>query len=116
MIDITKLSPLHRVILLHIERTTKESGKRYMRRVDVTTGLKEILDISNLNSFRVILTNSINSLYRRGLVARMRKSVGLTNAGKEVALDTISGLSVSYGKVDWKVIVKWYNGSKEKKE
>jgi len=108
MIDVKKLSSLQRVILMYIGRTTKENGKRYMRRVDVTIGLKELLTISNPDSFSVILTNSINSLQRRGLVCRMRNSIGLTNPGKEVARETINIVSVAYGKVTWETIKTWY--------
>ena len=106
---VTKLSKFQKIILMYIGMETKRWDRKYIKRTAVSIGLKDKLEIIGSNSFRVVLTNAINALYRRKLVTRMRSTVGLTELGRTVARETIAEIKKKYGTINWELIVRWYS-------
>ena len=109
MKSVTKLSKFQKIILVYIGMETKRCDRKYIKRTAVSIGLKNSLGIAGSDSFRVVLTNAINALYRRKLVTRMRSTIGITELGRTVAGETIEKIKEKYGTISWQLIEKWYN-------
>jgi hypothetical protein len=105
----TKLGKMEKLILVYIGVNTKYLGKRYMPRSDLTTGLSDVLEKKKDSRFCVDVAQSVKPLKERGLVTQMRRSIGLTNLGKEHAREIINIVKKDYGKVDWESFADYYN-------
>jgi len=109
-------SKLQKVIILYIGVITKSQNKKYMKMIDVSRGLKKHLKLNELykdqNSFNITLFNSITSLKERKVVVRLRRCIGLTDKGREIARQVREEIIKKYGTIDWEK-VRLYYGSKE---
>ena len=110
MNNTSKLSKFQRLLLIYISKQTSNEKRKHIKRTDITKDMIVALDIKEekRKSFRVVLTNSLNSLHKRGLIIKMRTCIGLTDKGKIVSKEIVNSIGGKCGLIDWDIIADWW--------
>jgi len=104
----TKLGKMEKLILVYVGVKTKKLGKRYIPRMELTDALAKILNKEKDTRFCVDVAQSVKPLKKRGLLAQMRRSIGLTKEGRENAREIIDFIKKEYKEVNWDVVADYF--------